>query len=329
MKSTKEELQNYWDDVKLHIGFPNLDFPNFTNNQIDTAAINMYTKKIIIDQEFFEKVSRYCSEEEAFKAISAHEANHYMLCPYDLKTLILLDFEATKINEVAGADLANHFEDVIVNLDLIEKNLDGINKIYYDLGETSSFSETMRGLYTDLTGLYFGMKNEKLINKEILKKASLIDYSSVDKDSLRINIKRFVELFAPIYNSSSNINKHLNYNDYSPFEIAQSFKDVVKELSPQEFKDVQNYVKQKGILNCSGIQDLSDYYQAITKKYFLKIANKEITRVKEEHTLTEWDIDVSSNRVDVFRSNAKFYPGISLAQKSKYVFEKEIGRAHV
>jgi len=324
MKSTQEDLQNYWEDVKLHIGFPNLDFPSFTKNQIDTASINMHTKKITIDEDFFEKISRYGSEEEAFKAITAHEANHYMLCPYDLKTLILLDFEATKVNESAGADLANYFEDVIINIDLIERGLEGINKIYYDAGEISSFSETMKALYTNLTGLYFGMKNENLINKNILKKANLIDYYSVDKDSLRFNLRNFVELFSPIYDSSCDKKEHINYNDYSSFEIAQSFKEVIKELSPQEFKDIQKYASQKGILNYSGVQDLSDYYQAITKKYFLKIANKEITNVTEEITLNEWDVDMPSNKVDVFRSNAKFYPGISLGRKSKYLFENEM-----
>jgi len=247
MKSSKEDLQKYWEEVKQELGFPNLSFPRLTEKEINTASINMHTKDIIMSKSFFEKVSKYGSEKEAFKAISAHEANHYMLCPYDLKTLMLLDFEATKINNSSGTDLANYFEDVIVNLDLVERGMPGINKIYYDFGDVSEFTETLRKVYSDLTGLYFGMRKEYLVNKEILKKAKKIDYYSTDKDSLRFNIKNFVQLFTPLYDASSNIDKHIDYDDYSPFEIEQAFKEVVKELSPQEFKDVQEYAKQKGI----------------------------------------------------------------------------------
>lgn len=318
-----ENFQNQWETVKEQLGYPNINIPKITKGKVDTACINMQTKEIEINQDFLNEVAKYGSNEEAFEVIAAHEANHYVLCPYDLKTLMLLDFEANKINNQTGTDLANYFEDVIINIDLVNKGFDGIKKAYYEFGTPDAFTETLRALYMVKTDHNFGLQNEELINYPALKAANQIDYENTEKEALRKNVKDFTIIFSQLNPPKRKFTNALDYDRYSDFDIDDAFKGMMRELTPEEYAQAKEYAKQKNISNRILDRTLAEYYEAITKKYYLKIAQKTKTKIDEEETITPWETADSINNVDVFKSNAKYYPDITKKKSSLRKLAKE------
>ncbi len=310
------ELNEAWEEVKHLMGYPVLKFPLITTKDVETASINMITKEIKISETFMKRLSQYVSEKDAFKIISAHEVSHHTYCPYDLKTLMSLDFEMTKIMG-RPTKITNWFTDVFVNLDIIEKGIE-INKAYWLSEELSIFQETIKELYTKKTGLFFGQKNKNFVNKEVLNKALKLDYKNTEINTLKDTAIKFAKIFSDIYSNEEASDSLNDYTKYSDSDVDDAFKDLVKTLSPEDFYEAIKYAEKTNITQKITTKNLKDYYHSLSKKYFLKIVKEKETIIGEEQRIKEWDSEDSISSINIYRSNAKFIPGISLSSKSYF-----------
>lgn len=283
-----------WENVKDKLGYPNLKDPSIISGD-DTAFINMNSKEIFIYDGFIKRSNLDLGT--FFKGVLAHEANHYVTLPYDLKTNILLNLEASKVSKKQGAKLANYFNDVVINLDLIKRGIVQIADVYKDMNSNSNIDKSIKCLYNVLTGLDFG--NFQGINQELVYKLSLLNYDDLEIKSLRQNCFNFSKLLVNEVN-----NQEQNY-DTVIFEQQSTnnvLDEIVEELEPYEITSVNNSLNTNmGLLN---------FYDSLTNNYLLNI-QKNPSSNNFGFSIKDWEPGMDISSINKIKSKGKYLPSIT------------------
>lgn len=315
MKTTK-----IWEDLKEQLGYPNLKMPEILDDKIggaETASINMRTKEIVISKKFMDDLK--LPFDISYKAISGHEANHYVTCPYDLKTLLLLTYEASKSGEKNADALTNYFEDVVINIDLVKRDINEIAEVYKAMDSTHIIDETLRALYYLRTGLDFGIKKKKHVDKEALKQINKLDYENLDTNSLRKNAKEFARIMNPLLEHDRKqdmghskkyavIDNH-GFENYSGQDIYNVANSLADELEPGEYKEVMNKLPKRLKL----ASDITSYYEKLSRNFPVTILSKKIQsgNILLHYSDSEWDVGDDVHEIDIYKSKGKIFPGIT------------------
>jgi hypothetical protein len=287
-----EIMLDNWVYVKEALGFPNLKDPTIVAGN-DTACINMDTKEIFVFDEFINETNLDLNT--FFKGVLAHEANHYVTVPYDLKTNMLLIYEASRASKTKGKDLANYFSDVVINLDLVKRDILEIADVYKDLKSTSIVDNTLKALYSCMTDLDFGEEGD--IDNAVLNKLLLLDYNDLSLKGLRKNCYKFAKILSDTQTSS---------NEGVLFDRTQNTKileDILDELSPEELKDFNSVFKSD--------LDIVDYYDSLSKKYSINIKSKKGSVVSNDKSVSDWDLDIPTSKIDYLKSKGKVIPTLT------------------
>lgn len=288
-------LKESWNFVLDRLGQPNLKEPQIISGQ-GTAYINMDSKEIFIYDSMISNSN--LNLETLFRGVFGHEANHYVLCPYDLKTSRLLDLEAAKVSESHAHMLSNLFCDVVINLDLVNRGISEISLIYQDMNSKEVTFNTLAKVYNKISGLDFGPTSN--YDASAFKDLMNVDYFDYSLKGLRNNCYLFSKALMKL-NPPNDIKKDVCFDNG-----AVSVNEVLEELDPVE---VETYKKIFG----EGI-NLIDYYDTLSKKITPKIKNNVFALSKGDKIIS-WDVDVPIHKVDPIKSKGKYFPGLSLSRK--------------
>lgn len=344
--SNKNTLEFLWEEVSRQLGYPNLKTPRivFDENFL-TASINMETKDIKISSDFLKKLN--IPIEIAYKGISAHEANHYVTCPFNLENMLLIQNEVRKIDSENKEDITNYFEDVIVNLDLVNRNMLDIVKVYNSMDTEHIVDETLKGFYYSKTKLDFGARKKDKISIQSIKQLHKINFENTDLASIKKNAYQFAKIISPLLRHDKKIDKELNrqskyclfdnisIDSFSKRDAYNASKDLTKKLSPQEYELIINDLKKSfngsNFLNCDN--SILNYYELLSEEYPLKIKNKSSVSSIDflPYSIKEWEAGDSLNNVDYFKSRGKIFPAITkertfktVVGETKKIYNKDI-----
>ncbi len=323
MKTLEQSLDEAWDDTKRLYSYPPIKKPELTDST-NTAAIDMSNHKIKVSRKFVNKVVHNATKENyslddttVLKGLLHHEVNHYMLCPYDLGTMMKIEQEISKVTGQNVHTITNYFTDAVINLDLMKrKKRMEVSEVYRHIDKIHPVDQLMCGLYQDKTRTDFGVNIDSPGMKSRLDALKKIDY--LNKKKWLKSSRKFAELIHDLINDQ---NKHdlLKIDDwdtdsYTDGEIDKGLSDVAKEFDIEDFKDA---AKRAGIKEQSipqGIDAL--YYDQQSKKYLMNVKPRNVKgRAVQNTEHKKYEISDSYSSIDVFNSFGKFMPGFSQVWK--------------
>ncbi len=285
-----------WEEVLESLGYPNLRQPSYSL-KIPTALINLETTNILINPDFVKEIKAPLPI--ALKGVMAHEANHHVTAPYDLKTNLIIDQNAGEVSKENANKISNYFLDVVINLDLAHRGLNEISSVYKGMDLDSEIDKTLRAFYNYKTNLDFGFVNPSDLDMDVLKKLVGLSYDP----SLEV-MKEEVKIFGNAINhllseESNGLIDEINMDDYPVSSKSSAAIDAVEYLNPESFK------KYGG---------LKDYYDLLAKKNSFYIKKDEGSVQKEYYS--EWDVGDDYHGIDIYKSKNKFLPGLTIKKDS-------------
>lgn len=323
MKTLEQSLDEAWDDTKKLYSYPPMRKPEFADGT-NTAAINMSNHRITVSKRFVNKVMKnaakgnYALEDSTvLKGLLHHEVNHYMLCPYDLGTMMKIEQEISKVTDQNVHTITNYFTDAVINLDLMKrKKRMEVSEVYRHIDKIHPVDQLMCALYQGKTRTDFGVEINSPGMKSRLDALKKIDY--LNKKKWLKSSRKFAELIQDLINDQ---NKHdllkidnWGTDSYADGEIDKGLGDVAKEFDIEDFKDA---AKRAGIKEQSipqGIDAL--YYDQQSKKYLMNVKPRNVKgRTVQNTEHKKYEISDSYSSIDVFNSFGKFMPGFSQVWK--------------
>lgn len=235
-----------------------------------------------------------------------HELNHWVKHPYDLKTLILESYWLRDWKDYSK--IRNAFDDIVVNLDLIEKDLRDVVNVYRELKPNSALENIVRAVLSELTGLDFGEYelSEEMESKidDLLK----IDYLDTRKSVLKQNIVRFAEIVGEKDYKTIFIN--FDFRDFPDSKIFRAMKEISQDFEREEFRSVFRFV---GIDRSeSTFEEDADivWYLARATNY-LKFTRSKGSGSLYPNEIKDFCLEDSLDLYNPIESYMKFIPGIA------------------
>jgi hypothetical protein len=249
-----------------------------------------------------------------------HELNHWVRHPYDAKTVIL---ELHWLKDWQNRELIrNAYDDVVVNLDLIEKGLDEITYVYREVKPITKLDHIIRALLSELTGLDFGYyKLDDELKRKLVELAE-IDYLDTRRIVLKNNIRKFAQLISDV------VSEHKPFitftlSDFPWAEVEKALKAIAMEFEKDEFKriaeELRVFDKRIGIDSTkSDFEFDSDvtWYLARAMNYVVKLPCK-ATGSLYPTEIKDFNLQDPIDSYNPVESYGKLIPGIA----KKFEFE--------
>lgn len=193
--------------------------------------------KILISKKAIDNFSA-----EALLGIFHHQLNHWAKHPYDAKTIIL---ENHYLGEIPNrTEIRNLYDDAVVNLDLIiNKGLSEIATAYRESIPKNKSDKVLRAFYKEVTGLDFG---DFIIEPELKDKVKAlleIDFLNTKGTFLKLNIRKFAFIMQDLIEGEKTIPfGSFSLKQLNPQEIRKSLRNLAKELSLDEYRQIVNNI---------------------------------------------------------------------------------------
>ena len=292
-----------WLEVLESLGNPILEQPRYSS-EIPTAAINLETTEILINPTFVKNLN--APIHETLKGVMAHEANHHVTAPYDLATNIIIDQEAASVSEKHANKISNYFLDVVINLDLVDRDINEISSTYRGMDLNAEIDKTLRALYIHRTDLDFGKIVRGDFDIDVLMKLDDLSYSP-DMESMKFEVKEFGHAIKHLLDEkSSGFIDDINSENYSEASRKTAVIEAADHLTPDTFKKYGS---------------LKDYYDLLSKKHTFQIKKQNTPSFNENHS--EWEVGDEYSKIDIYKSKNKFLPGVTIKREKVNGKQKE------
>lgn len=302
----------------------------FTDDKnIPTAAIDMYTFKIVINRSFWENLSK---EEKI--ALLAHEIGHYKYYYFDARTYIKTLFKVAELlpskNSKEIENVANMFSDLIVDANVSINGFPEIASLGKKHRAGDRIMELINVYLSKITKLDFGSRELEEWEENAL--SILLQKLDPFHKNLNLYISRDLPVFIEFYKKIEEEMRKRGYNSRSslPYE-GHSSLSYEKEIQIDEeiTKNIIRELIMKGQLDMKDIRErlpkllpqiaknsdeaLKFYYRSLSLKYNIKINPLQIesTGGNYPYSLKEWSPEDPLEGLDVFNSYGKIFPSIS------------------
>jgi hypothetical protein len=260
-KKTKQELESLLKEsfarVKAKFGYIPLKHVEFSD-EVPTAAIDMGSFRIKVNQSFIEKISEQTPAENATEGVLDHEVGHYIFHPYSLQRVIL-EHVAMKDKE-HGEIIRQFYDDVNDNLRVISSkgNDTNIPDVYKSIKPQSRVEKVLLKLYQDLTRRDFGMHEQLDANLEkavsdlkeinfLNIKGESIEFVKEDDFRNKRDLLKFYNILLPLCKQDE--------KDGRPAKNILGPSPSVKEYTGKEIKKALKELIEKGIISQEDAKD--------------------------------------------------------------------------
>ncbi len=288
-----------FEKARADLFYPPIDFEI---RDVPKSYIDFSSRIKIILSENQAKMLSY----RALVGLFHHELNHWVRHPYDLKTLILESYwlEGWKNRH----EIRNAFDDIVVNLDLVDKGLKYVLQVYREIKPYSYLENILRAVLTEITGLKFGSFSLSEDMAEKVEKLVKIDYLDTRRSALKVNLKRFAEI--------------VGEREYKPFFISFDFTDFPERRIRRALKEIAESFERKDftcIFRFVGIdRSTSKFELDADVEWYLVRASNYIKRLKFRqsgslypHEIKDFCLEDSIDFYNPTESYLKFIPGIA------------------
>ncbi len=288
-----------WSEAMEYFGYPNIKFPmpSYSSN---TGFIDMANKSIFYNPEF---IDSFKHREKALKGLLEHEINHYVHLPFDLVNVKRMHQISKK--EVGDKNIVatNLYCDQVVNIDLLSKKR---NEVLY-LFEHDLFQDQLMHTFWFLQAYKTSNDVTKRLefHKELFDKIKDLDYSTNSFETHLENLKKFSKEIEPY------------------LEDEQEFMCQIRKGDEDHTKGY--WVEKNAVPEFMDDESARKEYEELAKKITLPIEKQKDSCIIG---FNSWDLSTPFNDVDIYKSNNRFLPGISIAKK-EYLSRKEMNDAFI
>jgi len=326
----KEILERKWPEVKRKHLFPQLPVPQLVEGEGD-VALEIKSKQISISASFIEQFEGRMAEEEVIEALLDHGITHYMYCPWDFHTHLLLYNEAKKVvkDKEMAQRATEYFIDVVANTYCVKERETKIPELYRHLPK-EGVQEVIASLYQEIWGVDLGISG----HEDKVRRLVRIPY--LEKKRWRESIKKFTKAIEDILQkeieqertsekrAQNPLGDH-SFSNYSLEEIDKGLREFASTVEDiQEFKeaveDLKDELAEKGYTSGGmgrGAGNPIDadllFYMKLAENYTLPIRKLPMERSGDlhPHSHAPWEIGKPFADIDVWTSFGKIMPGVT------------------
>lgn len=292
-------IRRAFEKARADLFYPPIEFEI---RDVPRSYIDFTSKiKIILSENQAKKLSF-----EALVGLFHHELNHWVRHPYDLKTLILESYWLEGWKNIH--DIRNAFDDVVVNLDLLDKGLKEVLQVYREIEPYSYIENILRAVLTEITGSKFGCFSLSEEMAEKVEKLVKIDYLDTRRSTLKVNLRRFAEIIGEREYKTFFIS--FNFTDFPEGKIRRALKEIAGSFERKEFKNIFRFV---GIDRSTSKFELDadvEWYLVRASNYIRRL-NFRKSGSLYPNEIKDFCLEDSISLYNPIESYLKFIPGIA------------------
>jgi hypothetical protein len=321
----RQLLDKIWLKVRRKHFFPELPKPEISK-AIGDAALEIKSKKIILNQHFVEENSAYMPVEQVIEALLDHSVAHYTVCPWDLYTYLTL-YKSSKdvLNDKVMALIAtSYFMDVVVDTHCFKEKDTPLPDLYRYMKRRELMDEVNHALYQKIWGIDLNIRGYD----DITTKLSQIPY--LDKKRWPQSIHRFSKIIRGLLRTGGKIilvpMGRFGFGNYSRAEIDRGLNEFVWiSRDPQEFQEVLEdfpeelveTIEFEGGMGLSLGQRSEDanafFYMRLAENYSLPLNKRPSQKsgALYPYSHSPWEMSNPYLDIDPWTSFGKIMPGIT------------------
>ncbi len=292
-------IRRAFEKARADLFYPPIEFEI---RDVSRSYIDFTSKiKIILSENQAKKLSF-----EALVGLFHHELNHWVRHPYDLKTLILESYWLEGWKNIH--DIRNAFDDIVVNLDLLDKGLKEVLQVYREIEPYSYIENILRAVLTEITGSKFGCFSLSEEMAEKVEKLVKIDYLDTRRSTLKVNLRRFAEIIGEREYKTFFIS--FNFTDFPEGKIRRALKEIAGSFERKEFKNIFRFV---GIDRSTSKFELDadvEWYLVRASNYIRRL-NFRKSGSLYPNEIKDFCLEDSISLYNPIESYLKFIPGIA------------------
>jgi len=326
----EEFLKRIWPKVRRNHLFPQISSPQLVESE-EEVALEIKSKQMTINVNFLQSLTEKMTPEDALQALLDHGISHYMYCPWDFNTHLMLYSEAKKVlkDKRLAQKAASYFMDVVANTYCVKERETKIPELYRHLPK-EGVQRILALLYQVIWGIDLGAQGEE----ESIKRLSRIPY--LEKRLWKESIKKFAKtleefLQKEMENEQKSSKKAQNplgehsIENYTLEEIDKGLREFASSVDDiTEFRETVEDLKDElaamgyttgGMGRGAGNPIDADllYYMKLAENYTLPIKKlpMEKSGVLHPHSHSPWEIGKPVQDIDPWTSFGKIMPGLT------------------
>jgi hypothetical protein len=338
MKYLDDILEQIWPAVRERHLFPELPAPQISEGK-ERVGLEIKGKRISLSSLFVNEMSHRLDVRLVVEGLLDHAVSHYVYCPWDFSTHLMLYKEARSIlpDKKMAEKAADTFMDVVADTHCVSRGKTPLPAIYRHIPK-SRLDEAICALYQKIWGLDVGAEGFE----ELATKLSRIPYLASRR--WPASIRRFASLILEVLEAEetdgsierpSSMGDH-DLNQYPPQEIEKGLKSLASSAAtPAEFKaiyqdfktDISHALAKNGQAIGLGKGDSFDadilYYMKLAQNYALPVRKRLMEKSGSlyPHHHVPWEAGKPFYDIDPWKSFGKIMPGLA---KSWHRIEWEV-----
>ncbi len=328
MQNLDDILERIWPSVRARHFFPELPVPRIAEGQ-GRVGLEMKGKNISLSATFVNEMSYWLDPRLIMEGLLDHAISHYIYCPWDFSTHLMLYREAKSIiqDKTMAKKVADCFMDVVADTYCVSRTETALPEIYRHV-QRSRLDEVVCALYQKIWGLELGADK----HDRIATRLSRIPY--LERGRWPDSVRRFASVIQEILEEEgmdgeaenpSSMGKH-ELGQYSPQQIEQGLKDLASDVAtPAEFnailQDIQDEISDAlrnngqdiGLGKGEGSDADILYYMKLAQNHALPVRKRPMARSGSlyPHHHVPWEAGRPFHDIDPWKSFGKLMPGLT------------------
>jgi hypothetical protein len=327
-------LKTIWPKIKEKHFFPEIQDPELIEGN-ENIGLDIVRKKISISKKFVEKMIEVVEPQEVMEALLDHALSHYLYCPWDFSTHLMLYVEAKKVlkNKAMAHKVTDYFMDIVVDIHCYTTKETPLPKLYQRL-KKKAFGSAIDAMYQKIWDVDLGVMGYE----DIARKLSRLPY--LDRGRWRESIIRFAKMVRPLLELDETDEEVLvggggrldghKIDQYILTELEQGIRDLALDAEgPSEFREIvedfdddlldalQSRDDAMGLGQGRGIDADIFYYMNLADKHALPVRKAPMKKsgALYPHQHTPWEVSGPFQDIDLWTSFGKILPGITQTWK--------------
>jgi uncharacterized protein with von Willebrand factor type A (vWA) domain len=326
----EEYLKKVWPKVRRNHLFPQIPPPQLVESD-EEVALEIKSKQMTINVNFLQVLTEKMSPEDALQALLDHGISHYMYCPWDFNTHLMLYSEAKKVlrDKRLAQKAASYFMDVVANTYCVKERETKIPELYRHLPK-EGVQRILALLYQVIWGIDLGVQGEE----ENIKRLSRIPYleKRLWKESVKKFAKTIEEFLQKEMESEQKSHKKVqnplgehSLENYTLEEIDKGLREFASSVDDiTEFRETVEDLKDElaamgytvgGMGRGAGNPIDADllYYMKLAENYTLPVKKLPMEKSGALHPYSHspWEIGKPVQDIDPWTSFGKIMPGLT------------------
>ena len=333
-------LADTWKIVRKRFFYPECPEPKILEFSSSWPAMRIKKRRILINARFLNNHNHTIPVSDMLEVILTHGLAHHAVCPWDLRTHVLLFSEAAKtIQDPSYARFVTDlFLDIVVDYHCFLHRWDKTHHILKAIGPRNPHLEVKLSIYSIAWNIA-SVPADTVLSKTTIEYLADIDY--LDKSRWFRNIRKFTRALRAnlprLLPTGSTLPEPLmGFHDMETFgstEFSESFRTLAQDLeNPATFASIFSKVKDaygqsqngdskrqmgRGLGYETKVNPF--FYMSLAEKYRMQVRKRDIRKDGSLYPFSheKWSVSDPFYDIDIWNSMGRILPTITVKWKKR------------